>query len=183
MVLEVAGFDWDDANRDKCVKHDVTIEEIERLLHEKEVYIVPALNTPKLRRAIPRLGHRRAVAPCSLFSPSASGTGAGCYARSRRDTYTPVRPADMSKSVPHFASDEEAEAFLEQDLTDYLDLGAFRPVRFVFSGATRRVSLQIPEALLQAVKSRARRDGMSYQDQFRRAFERSLADEGPVPSG
>ena len=89
----------------------------------------------------------------------------------------------MSKSVPHFASDEEAEAFLEQDLTDYLDLGAFRPVRFVFSGPTRRVSLQIPEALLEAVKSRARREGMSYRDYVRRALERSLADEGPVPPG
>jgi len=89
----------------------------------------------------------------------------------------------MSKSVPHFASDEEAEAFLEQDLTDYLDLGAFRPVRFVFSGPTKRVSLRIPEALLEAVKSRARHEGVSYQDYVRQVLERSLVDEGAVPPG
>ena len=29
MTEAVAGFDWNDGNRDKCVKHGVTVEEIE----------------------------------------------------------------------------------------------------------------------------------------------------------
>jgi len=29
MIEAVAGFDWDDGNREKCCKHGVTREEIE----------------------------------------------------------------------------------------------------------------------------------------------------------
>jgi uncharacterized protein len=29
MTQAVAGFDWDDGNRDKCLKHGVTVKEIE----------------------------------------------------------------------------------------------------------------------------------------------------------
>lgn len=32
MRASVAGFDWDDGNRRKCLKHGVTIAEIENLL-------------------------------------------------------------------------------------------------------------------------------------------------------
>jgi hypothetical protein len=31
MLEQVAGFDWDDANRDKCRKHGVSLVEIEAL--------------------------------------------------------------------------------------------------------------------------------------------------------
>jgi uncharacterized DUF497 family protein len=30
--VKIAGFDWDDGNRDKCRKHGVTIQEIEAVL-------------------------------------------------------------------------------------------------------------------------------------------------------
>ncbi len=30
--MKIAGFDWDDGNRDKCRKHGVTVQEIEALL-------------------------------------------------------------------------------------------------------------------------------------------------------
>lgn len=39
---------------------------------------------------------------------------------------------DTKKSIPHFRSDEEVEAFLEQDLSDYLHAGNFKPVTFKF---------------------------------------------------
>ncbi|MGA7463717.1 MAG: BrnT family toxin [Candidatus Korobacteraceae bacterium] len=32
MTLHVAGFDWDEGNREKCEKHGVSIAEIEALL-------------------------------------------------------------------------------------------------------------------------------------------------------
>ena len=39
----------------------------------------------------------------------------------------------VQKSVPHLKSDEEAEAFLDQDLTDYLALDNFTEVRWSVS--------------------------------------------------
>ncbi|HEY4124987.1 MAG TPA: BrnT family toxin [Rhizomicrobium sp.] len=32
LPMKIAGFDWDDGNRDKCRKHGVTVQEIEALL-------------------------------------------------------------------------------------------------------------------------------------------------------
>jgi predicted DNA binding CopG/RHH family protein len=37
----------------------------------------------------------------------------------------------MKRKLPDFASDEEAEAFLDQDLSD-LDFSQFKPVEFEF---------------------------------------------------
>jgi uncharacterized DUF497 family protein len=35
MAEAVAGFNWDEGNREKCRKHGVTIEEIEREIQKK----------------------------------------------------------------------------------------------------------------------------------------------------
>jgi uncharacterized protein len=37
------GFSWDDANRNKCQKHGVSVEEIEYVLAHAATLIVPAL--------------------------------------------------------------------------------------------------------------------------------------------
>ena len=83
----------------------------------------------------------------------------------------------MSKSVPSFRSDEEAEAFLDQDLTEYLDLKKFQRVGFEFLPKTRSVNLRMPEPLLAAIKARAKQVGMPYQRYIRQVLERSLAGE------
>ena len=46
------------------------------------------------------------------------------------------------KSIPTLKGDEEADAFLDQDLTDYLDLNNFTVVRFGFLPKTKRVNLR-----------------------------------------
>jgi uncharacterized DUF497 family protein len=38
---EAAGFDWDDANRDKCCKHGLTTADVEHVLAHAETLIVP----------------------------------------------------------------------------------------------------------------------------------------------
>jgi uncharacterized protein len=35
MELEIVGFDWDDANREKCQKHGVSLAAIESLFHRE----------------------------------------------------------------------------------------------------------------------------------------------------
>jgi len=81
------------------------------------------------------------------------------------------------KTVPAFTSDEEAAAFLDQDLTDYVHLDNFVAVRFEFLPKTKQVNLRVPEPLLKAVRQKAKQEGISYQKYIRRAIEKALATE------
>lgn len=82
------------------------------------------------------------------------------------------------KKVPEFKSDEEAAEFLEQDPTDYLDLANFTEVSFEFLPKTKQVNLRFPEPLLEAVRQKAKQEGISYQRYIRRAVEKSLISDG-----
>jgi predicted DNA binding CopG/RHH family protein len=86
------------------------------------------------------------------------------------------------KSIPTLKNDEEAEAFLDQDLTDYLDLDNFTVVRFEFLPKTKKVNLRVPEALLEAVRQQAKQEGISYQQYIRRAVEKSLVADRQHPA-
>jgi len=82
----------------------------------------------------------------------------------------------MKKKVPHFKSDAEAEAFLEQDLSD-LDFSQFKPVKFEFETKTARINMRLPESLLEAVKKRASTRKMPYQRFIREILERAVASK------
>ncbi|KPF71148.1 hypothetical protein IP69_07525 [Bosea sp. AAP35] len=82
------------------------------------------------------------------------------------------------KPFPVFATDQEAEDFVDHaDLTEY-DLSSFEPVRFEFKAKTATISMRVPQDLLDAVKSRAGREGIPYQSFIRRTLENALAREG-----
>ena len=59
------------------------------------------------------------------------------------------------KKVPTLKTDQEAEAFLNQDLSN-LDFSQFKPMRFEFAPKSTAQHLRLPEALLQGVKDRAK---------------------------
>jgi predicted DNA binding CopG/RHH family protein len=79
----------------------------------------------------------------------------------------------MKKKVPKLKTDEEAEAFLEQDLSD-LDFSQFKPMQFEFRPKQKTVNLRISEELLNAVRARAKRQGIPYQRYIRQALERAV---------
>lgn len=81
----------------------------------------------------------------------------------------------MSKVVPKLTTDAEAEAFLDQDLSD-LDFSQFKPMRFELEKKEARVNMRLPEPLLDAVKKRASARGIPYQRFIREALEMALAD-------
>jgi predicted DNA binding CopG/RHH family protein len=70
-------------------------------------------------------------------------------------------------------TDEEAEAFLEQDLSD-LDFSQFKPYRFEFENKTARVNMRLPEGQLAVLKAEARKRGIPYQRFMRELLERGL---------
>ena len=80
----------------------------------------------------------------------------------------------MKKKVPNFKSDKEAEDFLDQDLTEYLNLNNFNKVSFEFLPKDTKVNLRLASPLLEAVRKKAKSEGISYQKYIRLAVERSL---------
>ncbi len=80
----------------------------------------------------------------------------------------------MSRKVPELRSDEEAEAFLAQDLSD-LDFSEFKPVQFEFARKEAQLNMRLPQPLLDAVKDRAKAHGMPYTRYIRQLLERDIA--------
>ncbi len=75
--------------------------------------------------------------------------------------------------VPVMTSDEEAEAFLAQDLS-HLDYSKFKRVHFELQPKTERVNMRLPKSLLDAARAKAAEEGIPYQRLIRRALEREL---------
>jgi predicted DNA binding CopG/RHH family protein len=79
------------------------------------------------------------------------------------------------KTLPHFATDEEAERFVDEaDLTEY-DLSGGRPMPFEFERKTVQINMRMPESLVRAVKARAAERGIPYQRFIREAIEKMLS--------
>jgi len=78
------------------------------------------------------------------------------------------------RKVPEFKTDEEAEAFLEQDLSD-LDFGQFKPMKFEFSPKAAQLNMRLPSSLLEAVKGKAQEKGIPYTRYIRQLLEQDIA--------
>jgi predicted DNA binding CopG/RHH family protein len=70
-------------------------------------------------------------------------------------------------------TDEEAEAFLRCDLSD-LDFAQFRPLDWERMPKTARITMRVPQTLLDALKARAAARGIPYQRLIREAIEKAV---------
>jgi predicted DNA binding CopG/RHH family protein len=87
----------------------------------------------------------------------------------------------MKKKFPVLRTDEEAEHFVATaDLTEY-DLSGGRLMRFELRPKDKSVSLRLPEKLLTAVRSCAKRAGIPYQRFIRMALEQAVQE--PIRKG
>jgi len=75
------------------------------------------------------------------------------------------------KRVPEFKTDAQAEAFLEQDLSD-LDFTQFKPMRFEVAKKEAALNMRLPSALMDAVRARAK--GIPYARYVRMVLEADL---------
>ena len=87
-------------------------------------------------------------------------------------------PAKRPTEVPVLMSDEEAEAFLEQDLSE-LDFSKFKAMRFELQPKSERINMRLPKPLFDEVKARAQKEGIPYQRYIRRVLETALAQAPP----
>jgi predicted DNA binding CopG/RHH family protein len=83
----------------------------------------------------------------------------------------------MSKRVPSLRTDEAAEAFLDQDLSEYLQPEHMVPLRYEVRPKGRSINLRLSEELLSAIKARAGEEGIPYQRCIRLALEDALTRE------
>ena len=77
------------------------------------------------------------------------------------------------KRVPEFKSDSEAEAFLEQDLSD-LDFTQFKPMQFDVAKKEAALNIRLPAALLDAIRAKAKAKGIPYTRYVRTILENDL---------
>jgi predicted DNA binding CopG/RHH family protein len=82
--------------------------------------------------------------------------------------------ASGGRKVPRMTTDEEAEAFLMQDLSD-LDFSQFKRMHFEFEKKEAQVNMRVPESLLEAVKGRAKARGIPYTRYIRMLLEEDVA--------
>jgi predicted DNA binding CopG/RHH family protein len=80
----------------------------------------------------------------------------------------------MARQVPRLTTDEEAEACLDQDLSD-LDFSQFKRVHFEFEKKDARLNMRLPQPLMDSLKARAQARGMPYQRLIREVLEAALA--------
>jgi predicted DNA binding CopG/RHH family protein len=80
----------------------------------------------------------------------------------------------MKKKVPPLKTDKEAEAFLEQDLSN-LDFSQFKLTRFEFEKKDSQINMRVPKPLLAAVKASAKARGIPYTRFIRETLERATA--------
>ena len=79
------------------------------------------------------------------------------------------------KQFPTFKSDADAERFVDEaDLSEY-DFSGFKPMRFELEKKTRQINLRVPDALLVALKARAKERNLPYQKIIREAIEQALS--------
>jgi len=78
------------------------------------------------------------------------------------------------RKVPEFKTDEEAEAFLEQDLSD-LDFSQFKPMRFEIVKKDVALNMRLPAPLLDSIKLRAAKRGIPYSRYIRAVLEEDIA--------
>ncbi|MGN6489974.1 MAG: CopG family antitoxin [Devosia sp.] len=71
-------------------------------------------------------------------------------------------------------TDEEAEAFLMQDLSG-LDYSKFKPLHFEFEKKEAQVNMRVPQALLDSVKDKAKARGIPYTRYIRMLMEQDVA--------
>jgi len=71
-------------------------------------------------------------------------------------------------------TDEEAEAFLMQDLSG-LDFSQFKRVHFEFEKKEAQVNMRVPQSLLDSVKDKAKARGIPYTRYIRMLMEQDIA--------
>lgn len=173
MSKEISGFDWDSGNRSKCLKHGVSITEIEALFYNP-ILIIPDTAHSQTEDRMRGIGKTQDGRSIFLVFTIRNAGKKNLSGQSAQDTCIRRRLIPMKKKIPAFKTDAEAERFVAQaDLTKY-DLSGLKPVQFEFEKKNAQLNMRLPKPLLNAVKLQAKHRGIPYTRFIREALENSL---------
>jgi predicted DNA binding CopG/RHH family protein len=80
----------------------------------------------------------------------------------------------VNPEMPSLKTDADAEKFVEtSNLAEY-DLSGFKPMRFEFEPKVAALSVRLPQNLLDALKLKAKNQGISYTQYVRLLLERDI---------
>ncbi len=82
--------------------------------------------------------------------------------------------ATAEKIFPRFESDAHAERFVDEADLSKFDFSSFKPMHFELQPKSRQINLRMPEALVAALKARAKERNIPYQKLIREAIEAAL---------
>ncbi len=84
----------------------------------------------------------------------------------------------MKKKIPSLTTNGQAAQFVATaDLSEY-DLSDFKPVTFEFQNKAAQLNMRVPEPLLDAVKQRAKAQGIPYTRFIRQLMEEAVSRPG-----
>jgi len=79
-----------------------------------------------------------------------------------------------AKPMPSITCDADAEQFIESaDLSEY-DLSGFAPINFEFEPKAAALNMRLPQKLLDAVKIKAKVEGIPYTRYIRLVLEQAV---------
>ena len=81
----------------------------------------------------------------------------------------------MKKNLRRIKTNKEAEKLLENDFSPYINIDNFKKTSFEFQAKDKTVTMRLSANLLQALKDRSKKEGISYQKLMRQALEKFLA--------
>jgi predicted DNA binding CopG/RHH family protein len=85
-----------------------------------------------------------------------------------------MRRSALRRPVPRLTTEEEAEAFLDQELSDF-NLSRLEPALFAFEKKSERIDMRVPKPLLDALKERASHLGIPYTRFIRDIMDREIS--------
>jgi predicted DNA binding CopG/RHH family protein len=83
----------------------------------------------------------------------------------------------MKKKLPKLTTDKEAEDFLDQDISEFMDDPDFKFTTFEFAPKTKSITIRISDPLLNYVQHFAKEENVSYQKIVRQALEEYIRNK------
>ena len=80
----------------------------------------------------------------------------------------------MSKRLTKMKTDRAVKNLMKKDLSEYLSPENFKLTSFEFAPKDKKITLRVSNDLLEAVQTKAKQRGVSYQKLIREAIEQLL---------
>lgn len=165
-LSKITGFEWDEGNRRKNDKHQVSMAESEQLFFNVPLLLLAGSKHSEQEQRFHALG-KTDNSRLLHITFTLRNQGQDIRVISARDMHkrSELFMNKSLKAIPHFANEMEEQVFWENhDSTEYLDW--VKAQSFVLPNlkpTTKTISLRLPQHLLDSIKAAANSRDVPYQ--------------------